>query len=692
MNTAYIEFNGKICVAASTLADAGVITPNLRKGGNVTYPLFDKWRSKAKECGYLCTTGGNGRPSLIELKAIPNNYRNKIIEKLGNPEQTYNPIEKFFTIDAAARTFYDTYRYPSNNKALEPYQIERYTTNASVLNALAKLREYRKLETKIKGNPKRDLRQGLADDSIAFNEVLKLKYNGIQHTLPSHPRKLNDKITEYLRVGYSLLIDGRANNTNAQVVTPEMLQLWNEMFAGQRHKPTHIEVSSKYKAFLSGKLHIINSETGELFDHKADCYREVSDSSVYNWLAEWTNRIGVFKARAGNRKTYMDRFTPSARMLRPSVGAILSVDDYQPPFKWDDGAGNRMWFYAAQDLGSTAITAWVWGDSKEGIIEEFYRQLVRNYAEWNVCLPYEIECEASLNSSFTDTFLAPGAMFQKVRVLPNKPRAKRIERTVRDLRLAKASKHPAFVARPDAKDENYQQKPGKQIYLSKEEIVEFELSVIEDWNNELHPDQDVYPGLTRWQVFEQHQNPKLQPINWKGILPHLGKIEPTSMKMGRIRLQYLDRVVGFDGAPALGESLIRVMNEIEGQEVNAYWLDGNDGEVLKAHVYSDTGRFVCEVLDDLPFHRSELDQTERCKRNMQLYFAYERTVEAHANRIARSITGVELIPLEVPKQGGFKIRGLRRNIPATEATGAILEENAPERTYEPISNDLADRM
>lgn len=681
MNKAYIEFNGKICVAFTDVECM-----------SITLPLWKKWCAKAKKQGYTTRPGGNGRPSLIELKAIPRNYRTQIIEKLGNPETTYNPLEKFFELDPAARTFYTQYRHPANGKALEPYQIERYTINASVLNALAKLREYRTLETKIKGNPKRDLKQGLSEDAIAFQDVLKLKYNGIQHTLPAHPRKLNDKITEYLRVGYALLIDGRVFNTNAQVVTPEMLQLWFDMFAGQRHKPTHIEVHSKYEAFLKGKLQIINSDTGELFDPAAECFKPISDGTVYNWLGEWEKRVGLFKARAGNRKNYMDNYTPSARMLRPSVGAIISVDDYQPPFKWEDGGGNRMWFYAAQDLGSTAITAWVYGDSKEGIIEEFYRQLVRNYAEWNVCLPYEIECEASLNSSFVNTFLADGAMFQKVRVLPNKPRAKRIERTIRDLRLAKASKHPAFVARPDAKDENYQQKPGKQIYLSKEEIVEFELSVIEDWNNELHPDQDVYPGLTRWQVFEQHQNPKLQPINWQGILPHLGKIEPTSMKMGRIRLQYLDRVVGFDGAPALGESLIRLMNEIEGQEVTAYWLDGNDGEVLKAHVYSDTGRFVCEVLDDLPFHRSELDQTERCKRNMQLYFAYERTVEAHANRIAQSINGVELISLEEPKQGGFKIRGLRRNEPATEPSGAIIEETAPESTYEPISNDLADRF
>jgi hypothetical protein len=674
MNTVFIEHNSKICVPYSEIFELGI---SLR--------IWGEWKKKAKAHGYVTTTGGNGRPSLIELKAIPEKYRGNIVAALGHPETSVNPLERYFTIDGVARQFYAAYKYPTNNKSLEPYQIDRYTTNASVLNALLRLREYRTVETKMKGNPKRDLKVGLANDAVAFNEVLKLKYNGIQHTLPQHPRKLNDKITQYAHKdgGYALLIDGRAQNTNAQVVTPEMLQLWNDMFAGQRHKPTHIEVSSKYKAFMGGKLQVINSETAELYDHTAACYREVSDSSVYNWLAEWTNRIGAFKARAGNRKTYMDRHTPSARLLRPSVGAIISVDDFQPPFKWGSGEGNRMWFYTAQDLGSTAIVSWVYGDSKEGIISDFYRQLVRDYATMGLCLPYELECEASLNSSFVHTFLAPGAMFSKVRVIPNKPRSKRIERTIRDLRLRLASKHEAFIPRHTATDENYQEKPGKQVYISKEEIVQLELSYIEAWNNELHPDQEVYPNMTRWEVFEQRQNPKLAPIHWKGFLPTLGECTKTSMRLGRITLQGIDRVVGLDGEVALGDKLISIMNEIEGEDVNVYWLGDHQGHVMKALAYNHAGRFICEVLDDLPFHRSELDQTEQCQRNMTLYFAYENTVEAHANRLAKSINKVQLIDVEQPQTGSFKIAQLRtkRQPTADPMNPEILE--SPEDDYIP---------
>lgn len=667
MQEAYIDFNGKVCIEAARIIDEGITNRY----------VWDDWVKNAKKVGYTTRPGGNGRSALIELLAIPGKYREQVIEKFGSPEKRENALAAYFEIDSAARDFYDSYRFEATGKQLEPYQVARYTTNASVLNAIDKLRTARIILTKGLGNPKRDLKPGLTGDAIDFNNVLKNQYNGLEHTLPKNPRKLMEKLAQYKRLGYAALIDGRAQNQNAKTVTPEMIELWNAMFAGQRHKPSHYEVCHKYSLFMLGKLEIVNPETGELFDPKAECFAQVTERTVYNYLSEWKNRVGVFKAR-GERKTYMDRHTPSARMLRPSVGAIISVDDYQPPFKWADGAGNRMWFYIAQDLGSTAITTWVYGDSKEGIITEFYRQLLVNYESWGIKLPYEIECEASLNSNYASTFLSPGAMFQKVRIIPNKPRAKRIERTIRDLRLQKAAKHPAFIGRPDAKDENYQQKPGKQEFMAKEDIIQFELNMIEEWNNEMHPDQDKYPGMSRWDVFLRHQNENLKPTNYIGVLPHLGNYTRSSMKYGRVQLQGIQRVAGYNGEVALGENLLRIMNEIEGEEVDVYWMPDLDGEVKKALVYNTAGRFICELLDDLPFHRSELDQTARCRKNMSLYFAYENTVEAHAKSVVKSIKQVVLIEPEKPA-GSFVMPGLKKyQVPETgevEILPEIPEDN-----------------
>ncbi|OJV30479.1 MAG: hypothetical protein BGO32_08790 [Bacteroidetes bacterium 37-13] len=683
MNTAYIEFDGKLCVAACAVKEKGI----------VEQWRWDEWVKNAKKFGFKTRPGGNGRPSLIELNAIPQQHRERIIETLGNPAKEFNALEEFFTMDAAARAFYDKFRH-TNGKSLEPFQISKYTINASVLNALAALRTNRETMTKRLGNPRRDLTAGLAADCADFNNVLKLKHNGLQHNLPKNARKLNDKLNRYIREGYNCLIDGRANNTNAQVVTREMIQLWNDIFAGQRKKPTHFEVSAKYNAFLSGKIEIVNGETGELHNPKAECYKKISESSVYNYLSDWDNRIVTHLKRAGDRQKYMGKYIPHASMEQPAYsGSIISVDDRQPPYKWGEGAGNRMWFYMAQDLGSQAFTAWVHGDTKDGIIIEFYRQLVRNYTAWGLNMPNEIECESSLNSSFAQTFLSAGAMFQAVHIIPNMARSKRIERTFGELRNNHERQYEEFMARPHAKAEHLQSKPGEIKYLPKDAIVERELKMIEDWNNQLHPNQQLHPGMSRWDVLMDKQHPDLKPTNWHGILPHLGYCTKSSMALGRIMLQGKQRVIGFESQVALGDTLLNVMSEIEGEEVQVFWLDDNEGKVLKAHVHNMEGRFICELLDELPFHRAKLEQTDRCRENERLTAAYRATVEGYAHRMGKAINQTIIIENEQPKSKRFSIAGIERRTVEEPVDAEIIETiEHKETTVKTTSKSLYDRF
>ena len=124
----------------------------------------------------------------------------------------------------------------------------------------------------------------------------------------------------------------------------------------------------------------------------------------------------------GNRQVLIGDTIPYHSLLHLPA---YYIDDRQPPFEY--AKGKRMWFYNGIDLGSEAFTTWVYGKTKEGIIMEFYRQMVRNYEEWGFKLPYELECESSLNSSFADTFLREGYMFEAVRIEANNARGKCIE-------------------------------------------------------------------------------------------------------------------------------------------------------------------------------------------------------------------------------------------------------------------------
>lgn len=637
---------------------------------------------------------GPGNEVLLAWDKLPLAWQTACIARFGNPEQVSNPLDKFYRPDAAARAFYDKFQFEENDEYLKPVQKQRYTINASVLNAMRDLMAYRRTSRKSRGGKLAGLWDTIAADALLFNDVLKQKHN-CQHTLPANSRSLKRRFDAYLQHGYRALVDGRNNNANAQVVTPQMIKLWKDIYAGQRgYKPTYAEVSVVYNQFLAGQTEIINNETGEVYNPHEAHFKPAAEGSVYAYQELWENRAATHALRSADRQRYMGLYIPYHKLKQPQfAGSIISVDDRQPPFEY--APGKRMWFYNAIDLGSEAFTCWVYGDSKEGIILNFYRQLLRNYAAWGLPLPYELEAELSLNASFKNTFLAPGALFTAVRIEANRARAKRIEAYYRPLRYQLEKKRQAWLARPFALAENNQATAAKKEYISAGAIVEGCLRDIETWNNTLHSNQELHPGLTRWQVFTQKQHPQLAgaATNWPGILPHLGYRQQSSMRAGRIMLQGQARMVGFEGKAALGERLINVMRKIEGQPVTVFWLDDAQGNVLKALVYDAAEVLVCELLGDFAYHRATLERGPADEDNRQVVSAYTATVQSFIRRNAASVDRVTVIQ----KPGNSTTNALLQpfrisGISSSYTPAATPARTLPQPVYDGFDEDDTDAL
>jgi hypothetical protein len=680
MQGAYEFHNNKIGVRLSYLiSDIDRCTDNSL--GVMSYSAYEK-----KACRYpefkLRAGLGPGNEVLISWDKLPDDWKKQCIDRFGNPQAEVSPLQRFFKMDGAAKLHYDKFQFEESGDYLTPAQKKRYTVNASVLNALRDLKTYRENSRKSRNGSLRGLLKSLTGDAILFNNYLKATHN-TQHTLPNNERSLSRKLNAYIRHGYDSLIDGRNNNNNAQIVTPEMIKIWKEIYAGQKnHKPTYFEVSVKYNQFLAGQADIINNETGEIYDHKAECFRPASEGTVYSYQELWENRIATHSIRSGDRQKFKGIYEPYHKLKQPEyAGSLISVDDRQPPFEY--AAGKRMWFYNAIDLGSEAFTCWVYGETKEGIIIDFYKQLVRNYTEWGLPLPYELEGELSLNSSFVNTFLENGAMFQRVRIEANNARGKKIESYYRKLRYGLEKLRRAWLARPFALSESNQAHSGGKDLIPKNEIIEGCLRDIETWNNTLHSNQELHPGMTRWDVFLDKQHPQLVPTNWAGILPYLGTRTKSSMKAGRIMLQGKARVVGFDGKVALGETLINVMKKIEGHEVAVYWMEDSQGDVLKSLVYDMQGTLICDLLGDLEYNRATLEQTDEDRANRTLQSAYSATVQGYIRRNAAEIERITIIERPVEQSTRFKI-GVKKYTPspepAREIAGSIPDDTeVPER-------------
>ncbi|MBD3748544.1 MAG: hypothetical protein IE931_03515 [Sphingobacteriales bacterium] len=679
--SAYEIYNDRIGIKLSyLLKDEDKSTDNSL--AVLSYSAYEK-RARRNEQFRLRSGGGLGNEVLIDLEQLPEEWYKMALKRFGELKQHAHPMAQFFKLDADARVFYDNYQFESNGEFLTPQQKKRYTINASVMAAFASLKAHRELSKKSRGGRLTGLWASLTSDCVSFNEYLKAKHN-CTHSLPSSEKMLRERYKRWIDLHYESIIDGRNNNSNAQLVTPEMIKLWQDIYAGQRpYKPSYQEVSERYNQFLAGQLDIVVNSTGEIYDHTAEYYRPASESTVYQYQSVWETKVVTHSLRSGDRQRFKGIAEPFHKLKQPEfAGSMISIDDRQPPFEY--APGKRMWFYCAADLGSEAFTNWVYGETKEGIIVEFYRQMVRNYSEWGVNLPYELECESSLNSSYKDNLLAPGAMFSEVRIEANNARGKKIEQYWRQVRYGKEfdKKHHAWIGRPFSLSENNQKPNDKVPLIPKSEIVANSLETIALWNNQLHSNQELHPGLTRWDVFLDKQHKDLKPTNWAGILPYIGFNQKSSMKAGRIILQGRHRVVGYNGEVATGESLIQIMKKIEGHNVNVYWLDDNEGEVLKALVYDLQGVQICELLGDLEYSRSTLEMTEEDKKNRQLTSAYAATVQSYIRNNAGEINRVTLIEEEKPRSTRFQIKGFDKYKPA----------DGPAEIIAPIESEFKDDL
>ena len=624
--------------------------------------------------------GGKGRRLVIDFDSLPNHIQ----QHLGDPRKVEHNLLYFYKTDSVAVDFYTSFCRPDGSY-LNPDEQQRYITNASVLISIIQLRQKHQTERIKLGMSLKGLNAFLCEESNSFNAILFKKFE-YSHNLPTHPTRFKEALNEFeTSFNYngrewpfnflSIIkdVEGKRKQ-NARIVDDVTESVLNGLFANISHKPTVTEIHRAYEAFLSGYVQVYNEDTGEIFNPKE--FKSLSESTVRNYLTKWENQAATHKQRSGDRQKYMQKFKPYHQLERPKfAGSLISIDDRNPPFK--DLDGNRVWFYNGIDLASECFTVFVHGKTKEGIITEFYRQMVRNYTEWGVNLPDGLEAESALNSSFTDTFLQEGYMFQNVRIEANNARGKRIERYFGSLRYEVEKQREGWLARPHAKSESNQMGAAPVPKIPYEQIVEGAIQDLFTWNNSPHS-QD--PSVTRWEYFLQNQHPELKPTNWKAILPFLGYHTPTSCNAGYIKLQGKPRAIAMNGEICTGESLITAMKAIEGKDIDVYWLDDNAGNVLKALAFYE-GRFICEVQEMPKYNRAVIERTAESETAREIQSSYVSTVEGFIRHQEKALMKVNIYkqPKPVP-QNGFFIPGMKTKgfTPEPEAV-EIIDTDETER-------------
>jgi hypothetical protein len=633
---------------------------------------MELWRYKDKPYGIKrAMVGGNCRKLLIVFDSLSKDMQ----EAIGDPRQPQHILEIYYKVDSEAVAFYNDFRYPDGSYLL-PHTIEKNIINASMLSAIQKLEAARESERIAKGGSLRGIGDTLYNDAHTFNAILLKKYE-VEHSLNKSLRRFKQQLNEFKSDGYrSLIKDAEGNiKKNALKRDSNTDMLLNNLFAGRDHKPTATDIAKEYEAFLNGYVEVINEDTGEQYDPKD--FKALSPSTISNYLRTYESKAGTYAKRSGNRQQLMQAFVPYESLEQPTfAGSMLSIDDRQPPFWYDKG--QRMWWYLGIDLASEAITAWAYGKTKEELILNFYRQLVRNYNEWNINLPDTLECESSLNSSFKDTFLMDGAMFQNVQIHPNSARSKRIERYFRDLRYGIEKEQEGWIARPFALSESNQSSSEANAIVPYDKLVKQCFSNIITWNNMPNKQNK---SMSRFEYFKGCQHPNLKPTNYKSFIKFLGYKTQSSCNAGIIQLQKSEWLLGDDAEIKTGEELIRLLKHVEGKNIEIYWLDDNQGEVLKAMVYDSTGRYICEILPKPIGARAPIEATAKHKDAREIMSRYRNTVTAYMQMQKNNIDKVTVIDNRKKTiSDSFTIAGIERFMPRLEP--APLLETPPDDEME----------
>lgn len=535
---------------------------------------------------------GLGNYALIEIATLPQRFRERIKEKYGTMEQ--NILKDWFgqhyRIDAEARSFYTRFRF-EDGSALPPDKINEYTVNASVLKAVVSVMA----DTNI-------MRKAMNGQTINWGEMAgAISYYQAEfgHTLPLSPHRFRERVNAYQREGYESLISKKFKNQNTRKVNYRIERLLLSLDS-QDERPYNTTVAEMYNMFLMGELVVADVETGEVFDPKDFTDKKgnpivLSEATIANYLNTPKNKA----LRAKLHDTQWD-FNNQYRPYHLRAHAVyalskISLDDRDLPRPMPNG--QRVKAYYAYDVVSGAVVGYAYNRLKtRDLFLDCMRNMFQTLDRNGFYMPAELEVEHHLVENFADGLMKAGVVFPLIRWCnPGNSREKRAEHFNRAKKYGVEKRLQVGVGRWYARLEanrpkvekvyDEQNNTYKEKSYSYEELVADDIRAIQEYNNQLHPNQKMYPGMTRWDVLAGRQNPDLRPFDKAVLYRFIGNQTTTTIKQNMYcTVQYQQYRLP---SPAEIEKLAP-----RNMKVDAYWLPDADGNVNEVYLYQN-GEYIC---------------------------------------------------------------------------------------------------